>query len=320
MASTCKEILMSGNRKGEECGKAARECVEGHPNAVCSLHKNSIVKRMADKTKSSGTKTGTTDAVLVLEGTAYKINKEKKKYTTSLENIIAIMQSADSDPEMPLTHHDKSQILALADEEQFAVETIMRIAISNSSSTSTKLDYRSIACKIPDAYKGYQIAKLVRENNQLITTNISIIPSRSGARKQTIDNEISDEKIINVKNHDYCGIIQLFFKNVNVSIANCRFVDMNQWINNPNNIYMGSSYDIGYNDNEWFIPLDFQKYPSREVQNEHDVKRILDNINTGKEDKGKYLNLIGKTLGCLCIPNVCHCEVYIEVIKHLKSS
>lgn len=320
MASTCKEILMSGNRKGEECGKAAKEHVEGHPTPLCSLHRNSITKRLAEKTNTKPKSGESVDTVLVLEGTAYKIGKEKKKYTTSLENIIAIMQTADSDPEMPLSQHDKNQIIALEDEEQSAMETIMRIATSNSSCTSTKLDYRSIACKIPEAYKGFQIAKLVKERDALITTNIQLVPSRSNVKKRSAECEKLNEKTDRIKNFDFYGFIQLLFKDVNVSITNCRFVDMSEWSKNPNNIYMGPPSDIDYVDNDWFIPLDYQKFPSREFQNKHDVQRILDNIKEGKEDKDKYLNLAGKVFGCLCMPNVCHCEVYVEVIRNLKTT
>lgn len=321
MTSTCKEILITGNRKGEECGKAAKEYVEGHSTPVCGQHKNVLTKRLSDKApKSAAAKSGESvnDIVLALEGTAYKISKEKKKYTTSLDNIVSIVRLTESDPEMPLSDHDKNQIFALEEEEQSAMEIIMKVATSNSSCTTTKLDYRSIACKIPEAYRGYQIARLVKENDRLITTSIPLIPDRLSAKKRSIEHEKMDEKTNYIKNYDYYGLIQLLFKDVNIGIANCRFVNMSEWSKNPNNVYMGPSFDIDYVDNEWFIPLDYQKFPSREIQNKHDVQRILDNIKEGREKSDKYTSLVGKTLGCLCMPNICHCEVYIQVVRSLK--
>jgi hypothetical protein len=46
----------------------------------------------------------------------------------------------------------------------------------------------------------------------------------------------------------------------------------------------------------------------------------MDDISKKKDDPKKYLALKGKTLCCHCLPDPCHCEVFVKVIENIEKN
>jgi hypothetical protein len=118
------------------------------------------------------------------------------------------------------------------------------------------------------------------------------------------------------------------FLDCDIHICNCSILcshgyTLEKWCENPLNIYMGPSRSVVDKEgnespehaSEWYLP---NPETFRQKQNIKDVRRIMGNIESGLESKEKYLSLVGKTLGCVCVPYCCHCEVYVMVVMLLQ--
>jgi hypothetical protein len=123
---------------------------------------------------------------------------------------------------------------------------------------------------------------------------------------------------------------------VNVKVANIRpqYSNLKEWMNNPNNFYIGRS---------GVVFIDGIRFPSRQsdfankfkinkkgVENGKDggdgdgtrtecIAKYKDWINqqiqTNPKMKSLLLSLKGKTLGCWCKPEECHGDVLLELIE-----
>jgi hypothetical protein len=119
-------------------------------------------------------------------------------------------------------------------------------------------------------------------------------------------------------------------------IINCKpqyirsegYENFSAWLKDEKNVYMGPAYAISERrslsllqlpeeDSPWYIKLP-SNVRLRSTHNAIVAKKIIEDIESGKEDPEKYLDLLGKTLGCVCMPYPCHCQVYIEVIRALE--
>lgn len=135
----------------------------------------------------------------------------------------------------------------------------------------------------------------------------------------------------------------IIHSDINVIIQNCNlqylqalgYDNILEWIDNPRNIYVGpkgvlrvpSEPNTSINDSHDDIPwpnedskfyLRLKPGHSRVIDNRKQIKEIIKRLDEGLEDKDKYLQLKGKILGCVCSPMPCHCEVYVEVLRHLN--
>lgn len=107
----------------------------------------------------------------------------------------------------------------------------------------------------------------------------------------------------------------IYFPGVDMTIINCNphilqsygYASFEEWTSKSTSVFMFN--------NEWYIPAK-EDFPFRAKQNIEDAKEILENMDDEREEK--YLQLMGKTLGCFCSPANCHCEVYVLVVCALK--
>lgn len=275
--------------------------------ALCGIHIKSFLKQ------------GTGTCIETVSAPPSKVNNALKK-TVAVEksNQMGIYQNVknfidNNDPLITLNDEEKEIVRSLEKSPEAEFETIINCALRNSSSTSTKIDYPSIANNIPQEYFGYKKALLIPRIPMKIP--LEMFPVRSKTKLKFPECNIQNNKIVTTRS--LANSILLDFEDVNIKILNCRFVNISEWVN-ENNIYMGPAYGNFFFDSEWFIPFN-PEFVFREIQNKKDVEEILKKIELGEEKKEKYLNLVGKTLGSVCIPNACHCEVYIEVVRALMN-
>jgi len=114
---------------------------------------------------------------------------------------------------------------------------------------------------------------------------------------------------------------------VNVKVSNIRpkFSNLKEWMNEPNNFYIGRS---------GVVFIDSVRFPPEQsiFANPFKINKKGDNNGTRDEVIAKYkswinqkiqenskiklelLNLKGKTLGCWCKPEKCHGDVLLELI------
>lgn len=115
---------------------------------------------------------------------------------------------------------------------------------------------------------------------------------------------------------------------VNVKVAHIRpqYQNLEEWMNDPNNIYIGRKRII-FIDGKRFPPYD-SKFANpykinidgnRETIIAKYEKYIRDNIDNGIITKSDLLTLKGKTLGCWCKPHICHGDILIKIISDMKN-
>lgn len=349
MIELCNEPLSSDTSKF--CDKHANSTVEGYHKKVCGIHKKTVEKKLASgqainknlttKTMSKKTTTITASApaksssepektqtmtdfvndTLNYVGTDTAVKKIKSQPVLIINTIRKAIE--DNNPLLSkLTESDRQVINSLPIEtDRKAFEIIIANAYKISNSTQKKIDYCSIAHNIVPSYYGYQ--KAISVEKKPVKTEILFFKRRTNTEKDILMYEVESDKDLPYKKIDFGGstMLQIHFSDVNVKICNCKFVDIEEWSKDTNNIYMGPSFGFHYFDNsEWFIPFQRNNFMNREEQNKFDVNNILKKIKEGNETKEKYLNLKGKTLGCICMPNFCHCEVYVDVIRNLSKT
>ena len=90
------------------------------------------------------------------------------------------------------------------------------------------------------------------------------------------------------------------------------YTDLEDWVKNPNNLYIGrkNCFVAGANESKWKNPFPVEKF-------ERD--KCLQKYKNYIMDNNKLLNelseLKGKTLGCWCKPEKCHGDILIELFK-----
>jgi len=351
MTELCNEPLLKPS--GKFCESPAIATVEGYHKKVCGTHKRTVEKKLASgqaidknlKTKILGKNpdenvpTTTTKKPLVPKKTAESISTgslsefaneilfegtttQVKKIRTQPILIINTIREAikdDNQELISLTDQDK-QIIETIPTTEKSFEIIMANAYKNSSSTDKKIDYCSIARQIGPSYFGYQ--KAVSIEHKPMKTEISFFKRRQNVEKDILSYEIESDKELPYKKIDFggSGMLQINYPDVNIKICNCKFVDMDEWLKDEKNIYMGPSFGFHFmEDTKWFIPFNPKEFLNREEQNNYDIKNIMKKIEKGEMDKEMFLSLQNKVLGCVCMPNFCHCEVYVGITKILLS-
>lgn len=113
--------------------------------------------------------------------------------------------------------------------------------------------------------------------------------------------------------------------NVKVSYIRPQYNNLQEWMTNPNNIYIGRKGCVFINGNRypekdsiWHNPFKINTYESRELV----LKKYRIYITNKIKDENLYdelMKLDGKTLGCWCKPEGCHGDILIELINDLKN-
>jgi len=218
---------------------------------------------------------------------------------------IVLAAISSNDPGLNLTD---DQLRAIKDlptlEDKTQFESVISTAYSFSGSTAKMVNGVGIANNISECIDGYRQAKYQKRID--IPKNFVHFPSRSSQFVIDFDKRTTKYP-------------SLYYPKADIRIINCRGIeDLGVWMQDPKNIYMGPKHNIIFDDSPWFYPLPLGE-KLRCSHNLIKIKEILKNIEDGKEDKEKYMALRGKTLGCLCLPSACHCEVYLNVVKSLLS-
>jgi hypothetical protein len=243
-----------------------------------------------------------------------KINKSEYEeiYECILKRLDENMERIDLDEtDITLVRNLKN-----GNEERF--ECVMKCAVGKSGSTTENIDYPSIANQIPMLMRYYEetstekYKKIDREfTNPTIPAYIqSFMPRRENSI--AIVNEFGNA---------------IAYSDSDIMIMNCAShytgMSLSSWCKNPENIYMGPKKSVFFEkkvepeeDSEWFIPYK-EEHETRYISNKFWIKKILEDIEKGEDTAEKYLALRGKTLGCVCMPNPCHCTVYAEVVSEL---
>lgn len=127
---------------------------------------------------------------------------------------------------------------------------------------------------------------------------------------------------------------EIEFKDLNITVINCSLPYLRmRGLNtirelvqsDPTFIYMGPKQAIALpnnhfepvEDSEWYIPLPAQ-FKLRSVHNKLKVQEIVEAVEANPQLADRFLSLVGKKLGCVCLPSPCHCLVYVEVVRRLS--
>lgn len=111
---------------------------------------------------------------------------------------------------------------------------------------------------------------------------------------------------------------------VNIKVTNIRpkYQNLNEWINEPNNVYIGRKGVVFIDgkrfpptDSIWCNPYKISKY-SRDEAIEKYEKYITDKIKTEHLEE-EFIKLKGKTLGCWCKPEKCHGDVLVKILNKI---
>jgi len=115
-------------------------------------------------------------------------------------------------------------------------------------------------------------------------------------------------------------------KITNVKVSNIRptYNNLEEWINDPNNVYIGrkgivfiNGTRFPKNDSIWCNPYKIDNNTTRQQVIQKYKTYIKDKIK--KENlTDELLKLKNKNLGCWCKPEACHGDVLIEIINELK--
>ena len=114
--------------------------------------------------------------------------------------------------------------------------------------------------------------------------------------------------------------------NVKVSTIRPKYKDLKEWMNDPENIYIGRA-GIVFIDGERFPktaspfcnPFKLNKEGTREDVIQKFKTYIVEKINQDPNFKQQLYSLRGKTLGCWCKPEQCHGDVLVECIEQYTS-
>jgi hypothetical protein len=231
-------------------------------------------------------------------------------YREILRSIIAKLDAGANIED--LSESDEEKIRKLHNGDAKIVDIVMKRAFDQSGSRGANIDFDGIAKYIPSSLASLE--RCAEEEVIYVPSHLTI--QHINLESMTLFDDDTGSYLVASRPQ----IIR--YDDVNIKIANCMFSKISklkEWLADENNIYMGPS-DIfeGFpkEDSPWFIPLP-EKYMLRSAHNAFMVQKILEDIKQGKETKEKYLDIQGKTLGCVCTPYPCHCEIYVEVVRKL---
>ena len=114
-----------------------------------------------------------------------------------------------------------------------------------------------------------------------------------------------------------------------MSVVNCKvkhirpeYTDLQDWMNDENNIYIGRRGVVFINKNRFpekssnfANPYKIGKDGTREEVLEKYKEYIIDKINNDHELMRELNSMKGKTLGCWCFPERCHGNILLELIE-----
>jgi hypothetical protein len=282
----------NGNRV--PCTNSAKYFNESKNKYVCGVHADADDKKDCNLIKKTGARAPGPSKAAISSTSA----KNKSREDIIFDAAMAAIKSGD--PGITLSEDEIKEVTNLPmNNDPIQYKSVLFSAYAFSGSTNEMINGQGIANNLPRCIEGYRRAKYQKQVP--IPDNFFEFPPRS-------------------KNSQYRNKnLGIYYPSVNMRIINCRNMEkFDEWLNDPKNIYMGPRYDILSEDSKWFIPLPVEE-KLRIKHNKKILKEIIENIRNGSDDKEKYLALKEKTLGCLCLPNSCHCEVYVDVVKHLQN-
>lgn len=353
------EICGFPKADGTPCKNKATNSVEGHTKKFCGVHKakaatqlGSVVVQTETKpsSKSTGGAVASVAAVDPTEVPSFstllslkltKANKEKRNPAAEsvYNDIVKIINTTDCTSW--LSPADKDIILnSVSSCPPQVFNLIISGAFIDSGSTNKHADYNLVAKEIPEKYSGFLEARNLREVP--ISTYISFYPPRENSKicpipEKLIFGDYEDKKIcmtfiktnITILNVKRINLLYLFGDYSDHSNLNFEQKQSIENFRSNGAIYMGppmtdseklimSECPGADKSAEYFIPRNGQ-FLTREEQNTHDVERIMQRIKNGDEKPEKYTSLKNKTLCCKCLPDACHCEVYVKVIELIEN-
>jgi len=110
----------------------------------------------------------------------------------------------------------------------------------------------------------------------------------------------------------------------NVKVAHIRpeYNDLNEWMRDSNNVYIGRRGIVFINgtrfplmDSVWCNPYKIEKHGDRDEVLALYKEYILDKINNDDVALELLLFLRGKNLGCWCAPEPCHGNILKDIIE-----
>ena len=122
--------------------------------------------------------------------------------------------------------------------------------------------------------------------------------------------------------------------NVNVKVKFIRptYGDLREWMEDPNNVYIGRSGVILLPDHEtgkksrfpkknsiWANPFKISSKATRETVIKQYREYISHKIASDPKMKLELEKLKGKTLGCWCAPEPCHGDILLELLEKVKN-
>lgn len=111
---------------------------------------------------------------------------------------------------------------------------------------------------------------------------------------------------------------------VNVKVANIRpkYNNLEEWMADPNNIYIGRAGVVFINNKRFppvgslfANPFKINKEQEREEVIRKYKKYITEKLETDGKFQEEFLLLKNKNLGCWCHPEKCHGDVLLELLE-----
>lgn len=112
---------------------------------------------------------------------------------------------------------------------------------------------------------------------------------------------------------------------VNVKVADIRpeYKDLEKWMKNKNNVYIGRRGVVFINnkrfpehDSIWHNPFKINETSTREDVMRQYTVYIKNRLKLEPDLVKQLLKLKGKTLGCWCHPLQCHGDILVKMIKY----
>jgi len=115
--------------------------------------------------------------------------------------------------------------------------------------------------------------------------------------------------------------------NVKVSFIRPEYHNLQEWISNPNHIYIGRKGIVFVNnqrypnhDSIWANPYKIGKNGTREdVLNQYELY-IRNKLQNQPDLKEELMKLKNKKLGCWCFPEPCHGDVLIRILHEIENN
>jgi hypothetical protein len=117
-------------------------------------------------------------------------------------------------------------------------------------------------------------------------------------------------------------MLTIFMSVVNVKVANIRpeYDNLKEWMDDPNNVYIGRSGVVFINGTRfpkkssvWANPYRIDKDNSRDSVLQKYEKYIREKLKD-KQMINELASLRNKKLGCWCHPNPCHGDIILKLV------